>query len=151
MITLATLSQATAQQVFDQVVQNLISQGVRSEAFNEEGKSIGCSYRTMLSDGNTLKCAAGWLMDDSEYKVDMDQEPGGTDWHSLVERGLVPKKHQDLISELQYIHDTVQPKDWEKAFEVYGFNNGLYYNSIPSQPKTKTHVKNERPVHQHDE
>lgn len=141
MITLATLYQATAQEVFDQVVQNLIRQGVRSETVSLTGKSTGCNYRTLQDDGTTLKCAAGWLIADSEYKPDMDDEEGGTDWNALIEKGYVPDNHQDLISELQYIHDTVQPLWWENAFQNYAYKNGLEYNTLPT--KTMMYVKDE--------
>ncbi|UAV84634.1 hypothetical protein PHB09_139 [Pseudomonas phage PHB09] len=105
MITLATLPQATAQEVFDQVSQHMLRQGARSkQAFN------GCAYR---GDGG-LKCAAGCLISDEEYNSGMDNNPEGTGWVSLKERGEVPKEHFHLISRLQKLHDDEDLKvsDW---------------------------------------
>ena len=56
MITLATLEQATAQQVFTQVKNHLLKQ-------NEKSMINGiCAYR----GSNGLQCAAGCLMSDEE-------------------------------------------------------------------------------------
>lgn len=60
MISLKNLHQATAQQVFDQVVGHLRSQGQKSQAVLKLGVVTACVYRN--PDG--LKCAAG--VDDLE-------------------------------------------------------------------------------------
>jgi hypothetical protein len=102
MITLKTLPEATAQQVFDQVARHLLTQMKRS--LNE---MMECLYRG--PDG--LKCAAGCLIADDEY------QPGWEDvtWYGLVERGLAPKQHDTLISDLQHLHDNNDQYFWKEA------------------------------------
>ena len=104
-ITLATLPQATAQEVYSQVRKHLLTQKIKSI---EEGK--GCVYRG--PDG--LKCAAGCLMSDDEYLEEMERQP----WSFLMYRVLVPKEHGKLIAELQRIHDIQDPAYWEYCLDV---------------------------------
>lgn len=105
MITLKTLPQATAQQVYDQVKAHLLAQNRKSE--NEEK----CLYR----GPNGTKCAAGILIGDDEYKPEMDGRQCG--WVSLVEQGIVPADHRFLIAELQNLHDDFSPDRWRIKLE----------------------------------
>lgn len=98
MITLATLEQATAQEVFEQVKKHSIEQPFKS--MDEES----CLYR----DGKGHKCFAGCLIADDEYIPEMEV----WSWDSLVRRGLVPDKHKDLIIRVQKIHDHTHPEAW---------------------------------------
>lgn len=95
-ITLATLSKATEQQVFDQVARHLLKQGKR--AMSDNGS---CKYRA----GNGLMCAAGCLIADDEYHAKYDVRGG---WLSVVEAypHEVPSAHQNLIASLQGLHDS---------------------------------------------
>lgn len=120
MITLATLPQATEQEVFDQVVRHMLTQGERSE------NDIGCVYR----GPNGLKCAAGCLISDEEYNSDMDNNPEGTSWQDLSARDEVPSKHLALISVLQRIHDGIGTQDWPEALEREARGRGLKFNAI---------------------
>lgn len=86
MITLATLKDATAQEVFDQGVEHLLSQGVQC---SEVG---ACCYRL-----GSLKCVGGCFIADSEYTPEIERN----DWNSLVIYEIVPKEHQLLIRNLQ--------------------------------------------------
>lgn len=90
MITLATLPQATAQQVFDQVARHMLTQNARAS------DGTRCKYRE-----GSLKCAAGCLISDDEYKTEFEN----SSWVLLAERGKVPAEHSDLIRELQRVHD----------------------------------------------
>lgn len=110
-ITLANLASATTQQVFDQVAAHLLHQNERSV---RDGKSAACVYR----GDNGLKCAAGCLIDDTEYKPEFDQSiPAfGTSWGSMVKRGLVPKHNTEMfIEELQDLHDGTIPSHYSHA------------------------------------
>ncbi len=113
-ITLATLPQATAQEVYSQVRKHLLTQKIKSI---EEGK--GCVYRG--PDG--LVCAAGCLMSDEEYRAEMERQP----WVSLVNKVLVPKEHSRLIAALQRIHDMEDPADWEHRLNKLA----AYFNLEP--------------------
>lgn len=99
-ITLATLPQATAQEVYSQVRKHLLTQKMKSI---EEGK--GCVYRG--PDG--LMCAAGCLISEDEYLEEMERQP----WSFLVNKVLVPKEHSRLIAALQRIHDQEEATYWE--------------------------------------
>ena len=103
-ITLATLSQATAQEVFDQVATHLLKQKTRSTSEN------GCAYR----GPNGLKCAAGCLISDEEYKPDME----GAVWTRLFYNGYVSSHHMELIRGLQIIHDSYPPAEWEHELKT---------------------------------
>jgi hypothetical protein len=105
MITLKTLEQATAQEVFDQVATHLLTQNKKSaEMISVE--IAGCRYRS--SDG--LKCAAGCLIGDDEYSREMETRS----WRYLIHINLVPDKHSDLICRLQKIHDDVAVAAWRE-------------------------------------
>ena len=96
MITLATLPQATEQEVFDQVATHLLKQGRPS--YSEQSRM--CAYRG--EEG--FKCAAGCLVSDEEYDVSMERGA----WDQLqTSCGAVdiPDAHMDLILSLQVTHD----------------------------------------------
>lgn len=113
MITLATLEKATAQEVFDQVVNHLREQKVPSE--DDSGDM--CMYRKE-KDGVVLKCAAGCLIADNEYDPLME----GSCWES--EKFFVPVEHQELIRSLQKVHDNYSPEDWE--YQLYRVTVNYY-------------------------
>lgn len=117
MITLATLAQATEQQVFDQIVTHLRKQGVQSKT------ESGCCYR----DGNGRMCAAGCLISDEEYTPSMDQASGGigSNWPNLIRRGEVPDAHRKLIKAMQDLHDDRLPEKWESGFVFVASNFDL--------------------------
>ena len=105
-ITLKTLPEATEQEVFDQVVTHLLTQGKRSMSL----RWSGCAYRGQ----NHLKCAAGCLISDEEYSSDME----GYSWVNLLDRKQVPQSHYALITRLQHIHDGIQPENWKRELDV---------------------------------
>lgn len=116
MVTLKTLNQATEQEVFDQVTVHLLSQ--MKKATDEEGT---CMYRA-----GHLCCAAGCLIADDEYDVDFECKS----WKSLVLKYKLTNKHIDLITDLQHIHDSTYPEDWEKELKQVAKKYNLTYNGI---------------------
>lgn len=101
-ITLDTLNDATPQEVFDQVATHLLTQNARSTG----GDRGGCFYRSPTG----LKCAAGCLIADDEYRGRMDE--GNSTWRDLFQRGLIPtRRHMNLIEELQNAHDQQDTMD----------------------------------------
>lgn len=118
MITLKTLPQATAQEVFDQVTNHLLTQNqaCMSYCFNV----TSCSYKN--EEG--LKCAAGCFIADEEYHGMME----GKSWTSLVDMGLAPEAHQTAISSYQKLHDEVDPKYWREMLEEYSKRHALDFN-----------------------
>lgn len=127
MITLATLKDATAQQVFDQVKNHLLKQNVRSTAAIQ-----GCAYRGGWGS-QKLMCAAGCLISDEEYaergSFIMDGS-NNTSWEYHVEKGRVPKEHFDLIKSLQTIHDQDDPSEWPAQLKELAAYHGLVYEGV---------------------
>lgn len=112
MISLQTLSKATAQEVFDQVASHLLTQKIRSQ--DEE---LNCQYR----GDNGTSCAAGCLMLDSEYDPMWEQVP----WRTLALNCYVPDTHMYLISELQNVHDKARLDEWKFRLELVAKNYAL--------------------------
>jgi hypothetical protein len=112
MITLKTLPQATAQEVFDQVAKHLLIQMKQST-----GPQGGCYY--LNSEG--LKCAAGCLIGDDEYHNGMES---GTR-SSLITHGKVPAFHESLICGLQVTHDSYTPSKWREQLRRLAKNYDL--------------------------
>lgn len=113
MITLKTLPQATAQEVFDQVANHLLTQNKQSIS-NFAG---GCAYR----GDEGLKCAAGCLIGDDEYSEDME----GTCYSQL---SLSQPDNSDLIDDLQYVHDTFVPNEWKNRLKSLADKYSLEFN-----------------------
>lgn len=122
MITLATLKDATAQQVFDQVAAHMIKQNAASRS--EDG--LKCMYRG--AEGRM--CAAGCLMSDDEYKPEFDkgQSYGGGSWSSMVRNGSVPDDHKHLIMRLQRLHDNGYPESYARELWRLADDQGLVFN-----------------------
>lgn len=129
MITLATLKDATKQQIFDQVSAHMLEQNKPSKKLEPNGFSKMCAYRG--GESGELKCAAGCLIADDEYIPEMDQtgfvdgKQTGSDWSSLIRRDLVTDAHSVIISELQQVHDTVDPVSWKRQLNQLAQRNGL--------------------------
>ncbi|MCI0563961.1 MAG: hypothetical protein MN733_36260 [Nitrososphaera sp.] len=103
-ITLKTLSSATTQEVFGHVASHLLRQNRQSLS-----PKLEYSYRGV----GWLKCSAGCLMDDSEYDPSWERKT----WNALIETGVVPAQHCDLIRELQLVHDRRSPDSWRESLE----------------------------------
>ena len=97
-ITLATLHEATAQEVFDQAARHLLTQGQQSLS------AYGiCVYR----NNGGLKCVVGCFISDDEYNPAFE----GRLWEVLAEEEEVPFAHSFLLANLQDIHDS-DPASW---------------------------------------
>lgn len=112
-ITLATLPQATAQEVYSQVRKHLLNQMTRSYLPQE-----GCKYR---GPSGTM-CAAGCLISEEEYSEEMERKS----WKRLLRSGLVPEQHYILISALQGIHDECSSEQyWKQELDALAREFGL--------------------------
>jgi hypothetical protein len=114
MITLKTLPQATAQEVFDQVANHLLKQNKRSSI---DG---GCRYKG--PDG--LACAAGCLIGDDEYCSYFEGKSWGHLSHDRYAT-YIPKDHFKLIAQLQDIHDCYEPESWRDLLNKLAERNQL--------------------------
>lgn len=130
-ICLANLHLATAQQVFDQVVRHLLTQG-EAAIDPVEGD---CRYRAELVRDEqpvTLKCAAGCLIADNEYSPRME----GNSWEMLCDRALVPVRHGELIFWLQSVHDyATAPAVWCDKLVLLAYDLGLSADVIHEYTK----------------
>lgn len=106
-ITLANLGRSTKQEVFDWIVFNLLKQDRKSQGYDCDG-DLMCMYR---GDGGT-KCAAGWLIDDSEFKDSFEFR----EWGDLVKESEVHRRNANLITALQAIHDEYDSDLWIVQF-----------------------------------
>lgn len=106
MITLATLEQATAREVFEQIKNHMLTQNKKCQLV-EDG---ACAYRN--KEG--LKCAAGCLIADDEYKENFELN----NWDMLVYKKVVPAVHSKLIKDLQLIHDCYDPDQWAAKLKI---------------------------------
>lgn len=122
-ITLKTLPLATAQEVFDQVAQHLLTQNRKSLKQDNATVTAKCSYR---GDGG-LKCAAGCLIADDEYKEEMD-ERGGMTWGVMCEVNIAPSDHKSLIGDLQTAHDSFPVAEWPGRLKQIAHQRGLAFN-----------------------
>jgi hypothetical protein len=116
-ITLKTLEQATAQEVFDQVAEHMLTQ-------NEQSKhGDTCAYR----GDNGLKCAAGCLIGDDEYDEYNCARMEGLKWDQLLFRvsEAISTKHNKLISRLQSIHDGFKCDLWSRELSEVTLCFGL--------------------------
>ncbi len=115
MITLKTLPQATAQEVFEQSARHLLAQKEKSICEDELWRD--CAYKG--SEGK--KCAAGCFISDEEYKKDFEHQT----WSELVEEQKAPSEHHSLIWDLQVVHDNSKVEDWKAELIVLGKEWGL--------------------------
>ena len=116
MITLKTLPQATAQEVFNQVARHLLKQNAKSVVWGEETR---CKYR---HEG--MKCAAGCLIGDDEYLPYFE----GRLWDNLANTDKVPNNCVSLIGQLQKIHDEKLVKNWERELKKLAASENLNWN-----------------------
>lgn len=112
MITLATLSKATAQEVFERVANHLLTQNKKST-----GLDFSCKYRGL----NNTKCSVGSLISDDEYKCEFE----GMRWHTIVVKYEITQAHLRLIMELQKIHDYIDICNWKCWLITTGKDNNL--------------------------
>ena len=123
-ITLATLAQATSQEVFNQVAKHMLTQMQKSRS--DTGGP--CLYRY-----GELKCAAGCLMSDEEYGPDMesfsDSGYGGS-WRNLIAANVVPDAHSGLVIRLQEVHDGSPPSLWAEDLSGVAGEFGLEFKGV---------------------
>jgi hypothetical protein len=119
----------TAQEIFDHVVTHLRRQGQQCLGQNPNSTVIAgdnCLYRGT----NNFKCAAGCLIDDDEYKTEMEGRDiemvlGLPDCNVNLRKRLLP--HIGLIAALQRIHDARQPNEWETRWWDLAEKHSLNY------------------------
>lgn len=126
----------TAQSIFDKVVNGLRAQG--SKCLNNSGD---CAYRNkVMPDGraapDSLKCAAGLLIEDSEYTFKMESisivRLLGSISYDIVPISMHArlKPHAPLIASLQRVHDISDVNEWEKEWMWVAETHNLQYKPV---------------------
>jgi hypothetical protein len=92
----------TAQEIFDSVVNHLLTQNAQSQ--NSRGS---CRYR----GPNGTKCAVGHLIPDEVYHPDMEGRLVGA-----FDFGISPE-HYNLLRGLQGVHDFHPVEEWEQQLK----------------------------------
>ena len=108
MITLKTLKDATAQEVFDQVAEHLLNQ--KKQSLDPDKHNDICVYRAP----GGLKCAVGCLIADEEYLEKWE----GKGW-AIIGQNIAKDldidfdgEHENLLIRLQSVHDNYEPDQW---------------------------------------
>lgn len=110
----------TLQEVFNIVSTHLLTQGQMSL------DDSMCMYRSP----NGMKCAAGALIPDNEYKPEFEKKL----WDTLVHSRFVENKFVEEIKELQIIHDdgNVDPEQcvsfWRRKLIEFAKKYNLTHN-----------------------
>jgi hypothetical protein len=129
-ITLSTLAQATAQEVFDQAYIHLLTQNEKS--INYESDTGTCLYR----GPNGLKCAVGCFIAEDEYTPKIEK----VSWSSIVVNERVDyfaKKvdvncqHNGLLKTLQNIHDETPVTSWKVMLQDTAITYNLTCPELP--------------------
>lgn len=121
MITLKTLPQATAQEVFDQCTKHLLTQNK---------KSTFSSLYDFKYHHRDLKCAAGCFISKDEYHPKIENKT----WEKLISDGYAPKLHSNLIESLMLIHDNCNERDWPRRLTNLAKQEKLTANFPNIQP-----------------
>lgn len=111
----------TKQETFDRVARHLLTQNEESNGFLSDGEAetLTCLYRSGL-----LKCAAGCLIPEEEYKEEYEGKDvkllcSKYDWSYFFGHDI------ELVSFLQTIHDTYHPNEWRGRLKILGELEGL--------------------------
>jgi len=108
----------TAQEIFDKAAVGLLTQ--KEKSIN----GLTCLYRGF----NGKKCAAGFCIDDSEYKPEMERNNISSIIGKYKLQNLIG--HIDLLICLQGIHDQVSVTDWKAELLYLAKTKGLSTEKI---------------------
>lgn len=104
------MEELSTQEAFSKMVTHLRTQGVKSM----DGKN-GCVYR----GPNGLMCAVGCLIPDDKYYPMMEYKP-----LSHIFKGW-ERRTQELLSDVQVVHDGCAPSKWEEKLHQVAGEYGL--------------------------
>jgi len=121
-ISILNMHEHTEQEVFDFVVNHLLTQGVKS--FDTYGN---CLY--LSPEG--ARCAAGCLIPAEAY----DKTIEGTAWIALAQSGRVPSWQMILMERLQDCHDGYEPEKWSERLREIAVELGLQFNYNASETR----------------
>lgn len=111
----------TNQEIFNKVVSHLRAQGIKSK------DATGCLYR----GPNGTKCAAGCLIEDSEYDPEMERQKIDKLLNNLKRNHPLLRLSDNLpiIYGLQWTHDEMSVEEWEEQFKIIAKTFHLEYHA----------------------
>jgi len=122
----------TTQELFDKVVNHLLTQKAKSTV--TEDQTGTCLYRSTWN-GKQYKCAVGALITDDYYKESLECATAQDEKViKAVESSLDKKLSRDekfLLTELQGIHDSHAILAWPQRLKAAAMGHGLLYNPAP--------------------
>jgi|SRR5579859_3548836 len=122
------------QDLFDKVVNHLLTQKVRSEGENPfpgggRSKKI-CLYR----GPGGVKCAAGALISDRYYSRELEfKQVSSSAILTAISASIgrtMSAQEGVLLSDLQYVHDSVDPSKWGTKLRDIAEYFGLKFNYV---------------------
>lgn len=133
----------TAQEIFNQAAEHLLTQGVRSGFFNNENGLN--EFRCMYRGPNGTKCAVGIFLDDDLAKECEDVEIEGVVkmFPSLIDEGI--KNNLPLVDSLQNCHDNQRVVDWPQALRDIAVSYGLNDDVVTKTEHRVTSATEEKP------
>lgn len=121
-ITLATLHQASLQEIFDQSAWHLLAQGQKSLASLPRRPGLACAYR----GNNGMKCAVGVFIADDEYSPAMEGKAAVDLCRAFAkDAGNLRVR---LLADLQSIHDAYKPRQWRRQLRNIARVNALSFD-----------------------
>jgi hypothetical protein len=107
----------TKQETFDIVAAHLLKQGAKSMVGDDY-----CAYRGECG----MKCAAGALIPDEEYRAEFENQ---TVCDSQISTLIKELGHDvNLVRRLQRLHDNRDVNEWPQALRALATSEGLAWN-----------------------
>ena len=127
----------SAQEVFDIVAVHLLRQGQKSTVLVPcPVRGTICAYRGY----NGTRCAAGILIRNDEYREGME----GNSWFAVVTAwpDLAARiGNPALVIDLQVLHDTTNPEEWNGGLRSIALIKGLSCQCIDDFLASKSEVQ----------
>ena len=109
----------TDQEMYDKVARHLLAQGEKSIGCAAPGGNVCCMYRGR----GGRSCAIGCLIPDEAYSEDLELA-AVTNKEVQLAAGI-SEDQVCLASDLQYVHDNVEPRNWPFKLALVAKRFGL--------------------------
>ena len=121
-ITIHNYQEATKQEIFDFVVNHLLTQKEQSISSKNN-----CYYK-IEKDNKVLKCSAGCLIPDEDYELSIEGEIWKS--YSLGKNfpQIIDSDKDGIINELQTIHDSFNVSQWNEQLRILAEKENLKFN-----------------------
>lgn len=129
----------TKQQIFEKVCRHLARQAAPSVRHKPDDPEPDCLYRGPKG----LRCAVGCLIPDNLYRPTME----GYNVSDLAKfHPELPhlRRHTNILTKMQYIHDSQKPDQWPAALEVLAKEHKLTMPATVDWSKCKAWKESSR-------